>query len=84
MSKELLISIILGTFLLGCVLLGLAQTSLLSSPFFLLFGFAIILGQIVMAHLAFNQYKNLSVQTTKESTKNEEGREERGSDGFDD
>ena len=84
MSKELLISIILGTFLLGCVLLGLAQTSLLSSPFFLLFGFAIILGQIVMANLAFNQYKNLSVQTTKESTKNEEGREERGSDGFDD
>gem|GEM_PF-730838 len=87
MSKELLISLILGTFLLGCVLLGLVglvQTSLLSSPFFLLFGFAIILGQIVMAHLAFNQYKNLSVQTTKESTKNEEGREERGSDGFDD
>jgi hypothetical protein len=37
-----------------------------------------------MGHLAFNQYKNLSVQTTKESTKNEEGTEERGSDGFDD
>ena len=76
MSKELLISIILGTFLLGCVLLGLVQTSLLSSPFFLLFGFAIILGQIVMAHLAFNQYKNLSTQTTNESIDNEEGREE--------
>jgi hypothetical protein len=41
-----------------------------------------------MAHLAFNQYKNLSNQTTKESTENEQGREERGdeqgNDGFDD
>ena len=84
MSKELLISIILGATLLFCVFLGLVQTNLLSNPFFLLFGLAIILGQIVMSHLAFNQYKNLTIQTTKESTNNEEGREERGNDGFDD
>ena len=49
---------------------------------------AIILGQIVMAHLAFNQYKNISTETTKESTENEEGKDRRGekdrSDGFDD
>ena len=88
MSKELLISLILGALLLGCILLGLFQTNLLSNPFFLLFGLASILGQVVMAHLAFNQYKNLSIQTTNESTDNEEGREERGekrgTDGFDD
>ena len=88
MSKELIISLILGTLLMGCVLLGFIQTSLLSNQFFLLFGLATILGQVVMAHLAFNQYKNLSNQTTKESTENEERREERGeergNDGFDD
>ncbi|MDG1325752.1 MAG: hypothetical protein P8P49_08295 [Opitutales bacterium] len=84
MSKELLISLTLGATLLFCVLLSVVQTSLLSNPFFLLFGLAIILGQIVMSHLAFNQYKNLTIQTTKESTNNEEGREERGNDGFDD
>jgi Na+(H+)/acetate symporter ActP len=88
MSKELIISIILGVLLMGCVLLGAIQSSLLSNQFFLLFGLATILGQVVMAHLAFNQYKNLSNQTTKESTENEQGREERGdeqgNDGFDD
>ena len=67
---------------------GDCQSSLLSNPFFLLFGLAIILGQVIMAHLAFNQYKNLSTQTTNESIDNEEGREEgreeRGTDGFDD
>ena len=67
MSKELLISLILAALLVCCVLLGLIQSDLLSNPFFLLFGLATILGQVVMAHLAFNQYKNFSTQTTKES-----------------
>ncbi|MDA8775422.1 hypothetical protein N9N13_06805 [Opitutales bacterium] len=84
MSKELLISLILCALLMGCVLMGLINSSLLTNQFFLLFGLATILGQVVMAHLAFNQYKNLSTQTTKESTENEEGRDERGNDGFDD
>lgn len=88
MSKELLISLILGAILLCCMLLGMVQSALLSNPFFLLFGLATILGQIVMAHLAFNQYKNLSIQITNEGDNNEERRkergEERGSDGFDD
>ena len=88
MSKELLISLILGAVLFCCVLLGFVQADLLSNPFFLLFGLATILGQVVMAHLAFNQYKNFSTQTTKESINDEEGRDERGedrgSDGFDD
>ena len=86
MTKELLISLILGALLMGCVLLGILKSSLLSNQFFLLFGLATILGQVVMAHLAFNQYKNLSIQTTKESTENEEGSDERGdervNDGF--
>ncbi len=88
MSKELLISLILGALLLLSVILGLVQTSLLSNPFFLLFGLAIILGQVVMAHLAFNQYKSLTTKLTKEGDTHEEGRdgpaEERGTDGFDD
>ena len=67
MSKELLISLILGAVLLFCIALGIFQSTLLSNPFFLLFGLAIILGQVIMAHLAFNQYKNLSTQTTNES-----------------
>ena len=88
MSKELLISLALGAILFCCMMLGMVQSTLLSNPFFLLFGLAVIVGQVIMAHLAFNQYKNLSIQTTKESTENEEGREERGddrgNDGFDD
>ena len=87
MSKELLISLILGCILVLSVVSGLINSSLLSNPLFLMFGMAIILGQIVMAHLAFNQYKNISTETTKESTENEEGKDRRGedrSDGFDD
>ena len=88
MSKELLISLVLCAVLLCCLALGIVHSSLLSNPFFLLFGLAIILGQVIMAHLAFNKYKNLSTQTTNESIDNEEGREEgreeRGTDGFDD
>ena len=88
MSKELLISLVLGAILFCCMMLGMVQSTLLSNPFFLLFGLAVVVGQVIMAHLAFNQYKNLSIQTTKESTENEEGRDERGddrgNDGFDD
>ena len=88
MSKELLISLVLGAILFCCMMLGMVHSTLLSNPFFLLFGLAVIVGQVIMAHLAFNQYKNLSIQTTKESTENEEGRDERGddrgNDGFDD
>ena len=84
MTKELLISLVLAAVLLFCLALGMLQSSLLSNPFFLLIGLATILGQVVMAHLAFNQYKNLSIQTINESDNNEERREERGSDGFDD
>ena len=36
---------------------------------------AIILGQVVMAHLAFNQYKSLTTQLTKEGDTHEEGRD---------
>ena len=88
MTKELLISLILAAVLLFCLVLGTFQSSLLSNPFFLLIGLATILGQVVMAHLAFNQYKNLSIQTINErdndEERREERREERGSDGFDD
>ena len=88
MTKELLISLVLAAVLLFCLVLGMLQSSLLSNPFFLLTGLATILGQVVMAHLAFNQYKNLTVQTINErdndEERKEERKEERGSDGFDD
>jgi hypothetical protein len=88
MTKELLISLVLAAVLLFCLGLGMLQSSLLSNPFFLLIGLATILGQVVMAHLAFNQYKNLTIQTINErdndEERREERREERGSDGFDD
>jgi hypothetical protein len=88
MTKELLISLVLAAVLLFCLVLGMLQSSLLSNPFFLLIGLATILGQVVMAHLAFSQYKNLTVQTINErdndEERKEERKEERGSDGFDD
>ena len=82
MSKELLISISFGGAILVALVCGMVQPSVLSSPFFLLVGLVCVIGQIVMAHLAFNQYKHLSTQTPNEG--NENDREERSDDGFDD
>lgn len=61
---------------------GFAQTEILSNPFFLLVGLVCVVGQIVMAHIAFNQYKNISTQTPNEGQEND--REQRSDDGFDD
>jgi len=47
-----------------------------------LVGWVCVAGQIVTAHLAFNQYKNLSTQTPNEGEENDG--EERSEDGFDD
>ena len=82
MSKELLISFSFGGAILVVLIWGIAQPLILSNPFFLLVGLVCVFGQIVMAHLAFNQYKNLSIQTPNEGQENDG--EERSDDGFDD
>ena len=87
MSKELLISLIFGAAMLLVLALGIVfvvidRESVVSSPIFLLIGWVCVAGQIVTAHLAFNQYKNLSTQTPNEGQENDG--EERSGDGFDD
>jgi len=82
MSKELLISFSFGVAILGSLMWGIVDYGILSNPFFLLVGFVCVVGQIVMAHLAYNQYKNLSTQTPNEGQEND--RDERSEDGFDD
>ena len=52
-------------------------------PFFLIAGLVCVVGQVVSAHLAFNQYKTLSTQTPNEGEENDRG-DEQSADGFDD
>ena len=86
MTKELIISLFFGGAVLLALILGIFvdsifdDTSLLS--IFVMITLVCVVGQIVMAHLAFNQYKNLSTQTPNEGQEND--REERSDDGFDD
>ncbi len=82
MSKELLISLIFGATMVMVLALGIIFQSLVRNPVFLLIGWLCVAGQIVTAHLAFNQYKNLSTQTPNEGQENDG--EERSEDGFDD
>jgi hypothetical protein len=82
MSKELLISLGFGVALLLVLAWGIIDQAIVRNPIFLLVGWVCVAGQIVTAHLAFNQYKNLSTQTPNEGEENDG--EERSEDGFDD
>ena len=82
MSKELLISLFFGAAVVVALSWGIIDRTIVRNPVFLLVGLVCVAGQIVMAHLAFNQYKNLSTQTPNEGQEND--REERSEDGFDD
>jgi hypothetical protein len=82
MSKELLISLGFGAALLLVLAWGIIDQAIVRNPIFLLVGWVCVAGQIVTAHLAFNQYKNLSTQTPNEGEENDG--EERTEDGFDD
>jgi len=54
--KELIISFaFLGVFLLALIW-GIADTAIVNNPIFLLLGVVAFVGQIVTAHLAFNQF----------------------------
>jgi hypothetical protein len=88
MSKELIISLSFGGAVLLALILGTivdgifeeGNTSALS--IFVMITLVCVVGQIVTAHLAFNQYKNISTQTPNEGQEND--REQRSDDGFDD
>jgi hypothetical protein len=83
--KELIISFaFLGVFLLALIW-GVVDTSIVSNPIFLLLGVVAFVGQIVTAHLAFNQFsKSTEPETVNQETENEQGRDPGESDGFDD
>ncbi|MEC9123107.1 MAG: hypothetical protein VX969_03100 [Verrucomicrobiota bacterium] len=85
MSKELMISMSFGVAILLVLAWGIVNPAVLSGPdpFFLIAGLVCVVGQVVSAHLAFNQYKNLSTQTPNEGEENDRGAE-RSADGFDD
>ena len=64
---------------------GFVDIGVVSNPIFLLLGVVAFVGQIVTAHLAFNQFKNSTEQeTANQEKKNDSGRNEEESDGFDD
>lgn len=64
---------------------GIADTAIVNNPIFLLLGVVAFVGQIVTAHLAFNQFSNTTEpETANQETENERGRDEAESDGFDD
>ena len=93
MPKELIISFsFLGVFLLALIY-GVVDTAIeknpgdliVKSPIFLLLGVVAFVGQIVTAHLAFNQFNNSTEpETANQEKENERGRNEGESDGFDD
>ena len=64
---------------------GAVDTNIVKNPIFLLFGVVAFVGQIVTAHLAFNQFNNSTEpETANQEKDNEQGRDEGESDGFDD
>jgi|TARA_B110000438_G_scaffold245899_1_gene247177 hypothetical protein len=83
--KELIISFaFLGVFLLALIW-GVVDTAIVQNPIFLLLGVVAFVGQIVTAHLAFNQFNNSTEpETANQEKENEQGRDEGESDGFDD
>ena len=85
MPKELIISFsFLGVFLLALIW-GVVDTAIVQNSIFLLLGVVASVGQIVTAHLAFNQFNNSTEpETANQEKDNEQGRDEGESDGFDD
>ena len=64
---------------------GVVDTAIVKNPIFLLLGVVAFVGQIVTAHLAFNQFNNSTEpETANQEKDHEQGRDEGESDGFDD
>ena len=85
MSRELIISFaFLGVFLLALAW-GIVDTSIVKNPIFLLVGVVSFVGQVVTAHLAYNQFKHATEpETANKETDDDGGRKDGESDGFDD
>ena len=85
MPKELIISFaFLGVFLLALAW-GIVDSTIVQNPIFLLVGVVSFVGQVVTAHLAFNQFKHATEpETENKETENDGGRKDGESDGFDD
>ena len=84
MPKELVLSIVfLGIFLLAFVW-GLIDSSILSELLFLVVAVACVIGHVVTAHLAYNQFKNITEPETDNEDDEDERKEKRSGDGFDD
>ena len=84
MPKELVLSIVfLGIFLLAFVW-GLIDTSVLSNLLFLVVAVACVIGHVVTAHLAYNQFNKITELETVNEDDEDDRKEKRSGDGFDD
>ena len=84
MPKELVLSIVfLGIFLLAFVW-GLIDSSVLSELLFLVVAVACVIGHVVTAHLAYNQFKNVTEPETFNEDEEDDRKEKGSGDGFDD
>ncbi|MFP6900745.1 MAG: hypothetical protein VCA36_07355 [Opitutales bacterium] len=84
MPKELVLSIVfLGIFLLA-FLWGLIDKSVLSELLFLVVAVACVIGHVVTAHLAYNQFKNITEPETFNEDEEDDGNEKGNEHGFDD
>ncbi len=84
MPKELILSIVfLGIFFLAFAW-GLIDNSVLGELLFLVVAVACVIGHVVTAHLAYNQFKNLTETETVNEDDEDDRKEKRSGDGFDD
>ena len=84
MPKELVLSIVfLGMFLLA-FLWGLFDIKILKEPVCLAVAVACLIGHVGTAHLAYNQFKNLTEPETFNEEEEDDGKEKGNEFGFDD
>ena len=90
MTKELILSLaFLGIFVIALIAGFVYRETLVGNVYYLLAAVTCLIGHVVMAHLAFNQFKTTTEPETanKESTDDDGGNEKRESGesgGFDD
>ena len=87
MTKELILSLAFLGVLVIALIAGFAyRGDLVGNVYYLLAAVTCLIGHIVMAHLAFNQFKTTTATETanKETTDDDGGNEQGESDGFDD
>ena len=84
MPKELILStVFLGLFFLAFIW-GLVDKSVLSELLFLVVAVACVIGHVVTAHLAYNQFKNITEPETVNEDDEDDRKETGSGNGFDD